>query len=382
MKIKKNFRVGLDATCITDRPSGAKQRFIGLYSELVSKMQFVDFIIFEPSDSNLKFLKYFKKYRNVSFIKTPIKSKNSKINILKSFFYWRNKTKSLNLDILESFRLPFFNNYYSKSILTIHDLRFLYWQFSGYKKFFNYLYCKFFLTNVDHFIAVSKTTKNQLISLLGNRNITVVENGIDIKDFKKIKKYSENELKKKYNIDSEFIFTVGHFENRKNFLNLILSMKNINNRKIKLIIAGNASSKEEIRLKEKLQNTIYENKLNYRVMLLSNLGDEEIKSLYSMSKLFVFPSVYEGFGIPILEAMAFNKKMVLSNIEPFREIIKYDKRYFFDPENIKDISKKIKMNLNNTNIKRNKYSLSLKSYKYKILASKIYKLYINLIQKK
>ena len=85
MKIKKKFKVGLDATCITDRPSGAKQRFIGLYSELVSKMQFVDFIIFEPSDSNLKFLKYFKKYKNVSFIKTPIKSKNSIINILKSF---------------------------------------------------------------------------------------------------------------------------------------------------------------------------------------------------------------------------------------------------------------------------------------------------------
>ena len=382
MKIKKKFKVGLDATCITDRPSGAKQRFIGLYSELVSKMEFVDFIIFEPSDSNLKFLKYFKKYRNVSFIKTPIKSKNSIINILKSFFYWRNKTKSLNLDILESFRLPFFNNYYNKSILTIHDLRFLHWQFSGYKKFFKYLYCKFFLSKVDHFIAVSKTTKNQLISLLGNRNITVVENGIDIKDFKKIKKNTVNKLKKKYNIGSEFIFTVGHFENRKNFLNLILSMKNISNQKIKLIIAGNASSKEEIRLKKKLQNTIYENKLNYRVMLLSNVGDEEIKSLYSMCKLFVFPSVYEGFGIPILEAMAYNKKIVLSNIEPFREIISYDKRFFFDPENIKDISKKIKMNLNNTNIKRNKYSLILKSYRYKILASKIYKLYINLIQKK
>ena len=255
----------------------------------------------------------------------------------------------------------------------------------GYESLFslNYqVYCKFFLSKVDHFIAVSKTTKNQLISLLGNRNITVVENGIDIKDFKKIKKNTENKLKKKYNIGSEFIFTVGHFENRKNFLNLILSMKNINSQKIKLIIAGNASSKEEIRLKKKLQNTIYENKLNYRVMLLSNVGDEEIKSLYSMCKLFVFPSVYEGFGIPILEAMAYNKKIVLSNIEPFREIISYDKRFFFDPENIKDISKKIKMNLNNTNIKRNKYSLSLKSYKYKILASKIYKLYINLIQKK
>ena len=382
MKIKKKFKVGLDATCITDRPSGAKQRFVGLYSEVISKMQFVDFIIFEPSDSNLKFLKYFKKYRNVSFIKTPIKSKNSTINILKSFFYWRNKTKSLNLDILESFRLPFFTNNFNKSILTIHDVRFLYWQFAGYKKFFNYLYCKIFLTKVDHFITVSKATKNQLISLLGYRNITVVENGIDIKDFKKIKKKTENELKKKYNIDSEFIFTVGHFENRKNFLNLILSMKDINNQKTKLIIVGNASSKEEIRYKEKLQATIYENKLNYRVLLLSNVNNEEIKSLYAMSKLFVFPSFYEGFGIPILEAMAYNKKIILSNIEPFREIINYDKRFFFDPDNIKDISKKIKMNLSNTNIKRNKYSPNLKSYKYKILASKIYKLYINLIQKK
>ena len=318
----------------------------------------------------------------MSFIKTPIKSKNSLINILKSFFYWRNKTKSLKLDILESFRLPFFNNYYNKSILTIHDLRFLYWQFSGYKIFFNYLYCKFFLTNVDHFIAVSETTKNQLISLLGKRDITVVENGIDIKDFKKIKKKTKNELKKKYNINSKFIFTVGHFENRKNFLNLILSMRNIGNQRIKLIIAGNASSKREIRYKEKLQNIIYENKLNYRVLLLSNVSNEEIKSLYAMSKLFIFPSVYEGFGIPILEAMAYNKKIVLSNIEPFREIINYDKRFYFDPENIKDISKKIKMNLNNTNIKQNKYRLSLKSYKYKILASKIYKIYINLIQKK
>jgi len=382
MKIKRKFKVGLDATCITDRPSGAKQRFIGLYSELVSKMQFVDFIIFEPSDSNLKFLKYFKKYKNVNFIKTPIKSKNSIINILKSFFYWRNKTKSLNLDILESFRLPFFKNYYNRSILTIHDLRFLYWQFSGYKKFFNYLYCKFFLNKVDHFIVVSKATKNQLISLLGNKNITVVENGIDIKDFKKIKKKTENEIKKKYNIYSDFIFTVGHFENRKNYLNLILSMKNINNQKIKLIIAGNASSKKETKYKEKLQNTIFENKLNYRVLLLSNVSNEEIKSLYAMSKLFVFPSVYEGFGIPILEAMAYNKKIVLSNIEPFREIINYDKKIFFDPENIKDISNKIKMNLNKTNIERNKYSSSLKSHKYEILASKIYKLYINLIKKK
>ena len=159
-------------------------------------------------------------------------------------------------------------------------------------------------------------------------------------------------------------------------------MKNINNQKIKLIIAGNASSREEKRYKEKLQNTIFENKLNYRVLLLSNVSNEEIKSLYAMSKLFVFPSVYEGFGIPILEAMAYNKKIVLSNIEPFREIINYDKRFYFDPENIKDISKKIKMNLNNKNTKRNKYSLSLKSYKYKILASKIYKIYINLIQKK
>ena len=161
-------------------------------------------------------------------------------------------------------------------------------------------------------------------------------------------------------MNEKFIFTVGHFELRKNYLNLILSIKKLKNLNIKLIIAGNANSKKEIIYKKNLQNIIFENKLNYRVKLLSNLSDDEIKILYKNCSLFIFPSTYEGFGIPVLEAMSFNKKIILSNIDPFKEIIKFNKKIFFDPSNPSDIARKIKLNLKSSNINKNEYKKNLK----------------------
>ena len=180
----------------------------------------------------------------------------------------------------------------------------------------------------------------------------------------------------------KLIFTVGHFELRKNYLNLIYSIKKLKNFNVKLIIAGNSNSKSEIAYKKHLQNIIFKNKLNYRVKLLSNLTDDEIKILYKKCSLFIFPSIYEGFGIPVLEAISFNKKIILSNIAPFKEIIKYDKKIFFDPNNPSDIANKIKSNLKDKKINKKKYREILKFYQNRILALKIYDLYLKLIKKK
>ena len=148
---------------------------------------------------------------------------------------------------------------------------------------------------------------------------------------------------------------VGHFEKRKNYINLIHSIDILRDKNIKLIIAGNATTKEEIKYKNKLQNLIYENKLNYRVKLFNNLNDDEIKWFYKNCELFIFPSTYEGFGIPILEAMVFEKKIILSNISPFREIIRYDRSIFFNPNNPKDIAHKIRINFKKSTKKKNFY---------------------------
>ena len=135
-------------------------------------------------------------------------------------------------------------------------------------------------------------------------------------------------------------------------MNLIYSIKKLKNYNIKLIIAGNANSKNELIYKKHLQNIIFKNKLNYRVKLLSNLSDDEIKILYKNCSLFIFPSIYEGFGIPVLEAMSFNKNIILSNIPPFREMIKYNKKIFFDPNDPSDIANKINLNLNDSKINK------------------------------
>ena len=164
-----------------------------------------------------------------------------------------------------------------------------------------------YLKIINQFIVVSNSTKKELKSKLNFHNITVIENGIEINKFKKLNRSLKFQSNSKLKMNDKFIFTVGHFELRKNYLNLILSITKLKNYNFKLIIAGNANSKSEIFYKKKLQNIFFENKLNYRVKLLSNLTDDEIKFLYKNCSLFIFPSTYEGFGIPVLEAMSFNK---------------------------------------------------------------------------
>ena len=142
---KNNFRlVGIDATCFNNRSSGAKQRFLSLYSEVFKKASFTKFIIFEPNDYNFRSSKKIDHLKNLKFIKTPIKSNNSFLNIVKSYFYWRKISNSFKFDIFETYRLPIFKNSSKINILTIHDLRYLYWKFSGIKTFLTIYIARFF----------------------------------------------------------------------------------------------------------------------------------------------------------------------------------------------------------------------------------------------
>ena len=117
---------------------------MSLYNEVFKQVSFADFIIFTSDDYDLRSSKKIDHLKNLKFIKTPIKSNNSFLNIIKSYFYWRKITKSFKIDIFETYRLPIFQNSSKINILTIHDLRYLYWNFSGIKTFFNTIYCNFF----------------------------------------------------------------------------------------------------------------------------------------------------------------------------------------------------------------------------------------------
>ena len=119
----------------------------------------------------------------------------------------------------------------------------------------------------------------------------------------------------KYAISSSFILCVSSLEERKNLLILIRAMVNIK-KDIKLVIVGRGSKKYKSKI------LLLANKLNIssQISILENVATADLSAIYQSATIFCFPSFYEGFGIPILEAMSSRVPVVLSSASCFREI--------------------------------------------------------------
>ena len=335
----------LDISCLDKYSSGAKQRFLNFYTELVLKEKKKTFIIIYTSEDNLK---PFVNFQNVEFKKNPIHQDNYFKKLLSIIYVTVFSNYNSNkINTIEFFTLPFYRLSKSKNIITIHDLRKLFFSKFFLNKFFLNFFYKIFLKKIDRIIVVSNSIKKEILNLTGNLNVSVIYNTIDEKFFQKINSKKLLSIKKKYNLKKNFLLTVGHQEKRKNFIRLIKAIyilkKDIKN--IQLIIIGQKSDQSV-----KIRKLIYDLDLDKNVKILSNLEDSEVRCFYRLSKLFVFPSIYEGFGIPILESMASKLPMVLSNIEVFREITENQYEYFdeFDPLSI---ANKIKFVLNQKKIR-------------------------------
>jgi len=372
MIINNNLKIGLNATCFDKRPSGAKQRFINLYSKIFDLLPNDKFFIFEPK--NYSFKKVFKN-KNVYYVKTNIINKGKFLSYFKNNLYWSKNLKNYNLDIFECFHLPFFYNGVFKKILTVHDIRYVYKDFNFYfykiYKFFFKLNIKFF----DHIITVSNAIKKE-IEVFHNINTTTIHNGIERYNFSQTNNLKKKKFKKNFKIYNNFILTVGHFEKRKNFLLLIKAFRLLNDPKIKLVIIGNAKTIKEKIYKDRLMNFIKKNQLHDDIKIFSNVDENYLKIFYQKCKLFIFPSLYEGFGIPLLEAMSFKKRILLSDISVFKEICNFEKKCFFDPNNPNEMADSINFYINKKF--RKNYNKELRNYCFDFLAKKAIKIYKNL----
>ena len=338
------MRIGLNATCFNERPSGANQRFLGIYGSLFDQMPDAEFIVFEPND--VKIHTWFKERSNVSFKKTVIPSKGRIRKFLIGSSFWKKYLLNQNLDFFEGFNLPSIINPCGKTFHTIHDIRGTQKEFSSWEHFISRPAHKKSLNRVDSIITVSKTMKSEILKLCPNVNISVIYNGLDYESFGYISKNIIEETQRNLKIPSEFALSVGHFEDRKNYENLINAIRILKETgfEIPLVIVGNDNGgKEEIKKK------ISKNNLDKLIFLRSNLTNIEVKALYKLSKLFIFPSLYEGFGIPILESMAASTPFILSDIEVFKEITQ-NQGVYFNPYSPNDMANSIKNTLTDTDL--------------------------------
>ena len=195
-----------------------------------------------------------------------------------------------------------------KTIVTIHDLIFM-----RFPQFFNILDRKIYYKKsksacqrANKIIAVSNQTKKDIVKFLNipEEKITVVHQGCNQVFQQDIAFKKQQSIIKKYRLPKDYLLYVGTIEERKNLLTLLRALKDLT--KEKLIIIGDGKA-----YKMKCLKFINKHKLSDRVFFLSGLSPEEIAVVYRSAEIMIYPSIFEGFGIPIIEAL-FSKTPVIT----------------------------------------------------------------------
>ena len=211
-----------------------------------------------------------------------------------------------------------------KKIITLHDiipLRMPETCSDRYLKIFNNIMPEI-IKNCDGIITVSNFSKEDIAKEFNYPKNKIFVTYLASEDcYRPLEKeHCKSAIKDRYSIDSDFILYVGGFSPRKNILSLINAfslLKSKYKKDIKLVIAG----------KKGISYSIYKKRvsdlnLDSSVIFPGFIRMEDMPSLYNCAKLFVYPSFYEGFGLPPLEAMACGTPVIASNTSSIPEILK------------------------------------------------------------
>lgn len=184
----------------------------------------------------------------------------------------------------------------------------------------------------------------------------------------------------------EYILHVGVMNKRKNIPALIQAFKRLKKKEsssLKLVLAGQMDSKTHSSDSEEIWKAIKEGDFKDDIILTGYLSDEELSKVYEGALMYVFPSLNEGFGIPILEAWSYNLPVLVANNTCLPEV-GGDAVLTFDPLNSKDIAKKIELVWRNEEIRLDlieKGRIRLKSFTWKKTAESILKEFISIVEK-
>lgn len=254
--------------------------------------------------------------------------------------------KNSNTIIFTNTITPIFKIPGKKYYPVLHDL----WAYKAPDTvtFVQKLYTKIVIFSIKHvyekIITVSETVKNEIIDFFNcsENDVKVVYNYFSFGENPQIEmsEYEQQKALNKYGIESKkYILSVATLNKRKNIPMLISAFEKIHNKDIKLVLVGDNSSQKFGIIKDK------------NIIFTGYVDDEALKVLYKNALIYVFPSVYEGFGIPIIDAQSFDIPVICSNIPVFKEVGD-DSLLFFNLE-IEDLIQCIDNLINNDKLRAN-----------------------------
>ena len=195
----------------------------------------------------------------------------------------------------------------------------------------------------DAFLTISERTTTDATAFLGlpPSFITNISAACDPKFHKKnFNSHQEEEIKKRFGIDKSFVLFTGGADYRKNLHRMIRIFSKVSidvRSKHQLLIVGKMPVQSERELKALIEDLGFQ---DGEVILSGHVSDDDLCSLYNLCCLYLFPSLYEGFGLPVLEAMECGAPVIASNSSSLIEIVDYEEA-MFDPEDDEDILHKL-----------------------------------------
>jgi glycosyltransferase involved in cell wall biosynthesis len=260
--------------------------------------------------------------------------------------------KGCNLDVVHdlngigplSYRMPF------QKVVTIHDLIPIIYPttFNLPNALTHRLLLPKTLHRADKIITVSSNTKKDIMNIydIPEEKITTIYNAVS-EHFKIATEQEILDLREKYSLNFPFILFVGTLEPRKNIPSLLKAFKILSRKEpgLKLVIAG----KRGWKYKEIFQ-LISSLEIGSDVRYLQYIDQNDLPVLYSAAEVFVYPSLYEGFGLPPLEAMACGCPVVTSNVSSMPEVTG-NAALLIDPTDVEAISDSVHLLLSDDNLK-------------------------------
>ncbi|MFA5189002.1 MAG: glycosyltransferase family 1 protein [Patescibacteria group bacterium] len=256
-----------------------------------------------------------------------------------------------------------------KKTITIHDLSFdLFPSFFSLKRqlWHKFINPRKLNAGFDKIIAVSDNTKNDLMNLyqLPGQKIKVIHSGLDHNLYKPLDKNDPKflEIKAKYQLPESFILFLGTLEPRKNLTGIIEAfnlLKNNNSQlaDLHLLIAG-APGWNYKKIFEIANNSPYTKQIFY----LDYISRQDKPYLYNLARAFIFPSFYEGFGFPALEAQACGLPVMAANNSAFPEILG-DSAFLVNPDHLEEIAASLNEILSNQELKQDLINKGLENAK-------------------
>lgn len=260
------------------------------------------------------------------------------------------KIQPCDLFISPHYNIPLKGIKASKRAVVIHDVNHLtnINRISIIKK----LYAKYVINSAikksDKVITVSEFSKSEINKYtISKKDISVIYCGLDTKKIRsKISEEPTERIKLKYNLPENYILYIGNVKPHKNIDILIKAMKFLGEFPDMKLVAVGVQHNEILQKLKAINSTDLEKNI-YTIQYVEN---DELPLLYKNAQCFVFPSIYEGFGIPPIEAMICDCPVLASNAASIPEVCG-DAALFFNPNNVKELVGNIVSILKNKNLR-------------------------------